>query len=78
MDIRLVDLGIAEDIINRVKSTTEQILEELFETSTSGGGVEIDTRRESISKNVWVAKDRVRLAWSQAVGRRRSARGFDV
>lgn len=72
--IRLVDLGIAEDFLNRAKSTTKQILEELFETGTSGGGVEIDTRRKSISMNVWVAKDRVRLARSQDDDQH----GFDI
>jgi hypothetical protein len=35
MDVRLVDLGVAEDLLNRVKSTTEEILAELFETGTS-------------------------------------------
>ena len=35
MDVRLVDLKIAEDLLNRVRSTTEVILEEHFETGTS-------------------------------------------
>ena len=43
MDVRLVDLGVAEDFLNRFKSTTEEILAELFETGTSEGGVEVDT-----------------------------------
>ena len=43
MDIRLVDLGIAEDLLNRIKSTTEEILAELFKTGTSEGSVEVDT-----------------------------------
>jgi len=37
MNVRLVDLGIAEDFLNRVKSTAEEILAELFKTGTSKG-----------------------------------------
>ena len=43
MDIQLVDHGIAEDLLNRVKSIMEEILAELFETSTSEGSVEVNT-----------------------------------
>ena len=43
MDVRLVDLGVAEDLLNGVKSLTEEILAELFETGTSERSVEIDT-----------------------------------
>ena len=36
MDIRLVYLGVLpKDLLNRIKSSTEKILEELFETGTS-------------------------------------------
>ena len=36
MDIRLVYFGVLpEDLLNRVKSSTAKILEELFETGTS-------------------------------------------
>ena len=49
MDIRLVDLGVAEDLLNRFKSTTEKILAELFETGTSEGSVEINTLIERVN-----------------------------
>ena len=35
MDIRFVDLEIVEDLLNSVRSTTEDVLEKLFETGTS-------------------------------------------
>jgi hypothetical protein len=35
MDVGPVNLGVAEDFLDRVKSATEQILVKLFETSTS-------------------------------------------
>ena len=41
MNVRLDDLGVAKDLLNRF---TEKILSELFETGTSEGSVlEIDT-----------------------------------
>jgi len=43
MDIGFVNLGVAKDLLDRLESTTEKVLAKLFETSTSGGGVEIDT-----------------------------------
>ena len=46
MDVQFVDLGVTEDLLNRFKSTTEEILAELFETGTSEGSVEIDTLDE--------------------------------
>ena len=48
MDVRLVDLGVTEDIFNKVKSTAEEILAELFETVTSDGTAEIDTLEERV------------------------------
>jgi hypothetical protein len=41
-----VNFGIAEDLLDRVESTTEEILAQLFETSTSEGGVEVVTLKE--------------------------------
>ena len=35
MDVQLVDLGILGKFLDRVKSTTEKVLAELFETGTS-------------------------------------------
>ena len=53
MHLRLFDLGIAEDLLNRVRSTTEDILEELFETGTSERSCGSQyTQRESISVDV--------------------------
>jgi len=50
MNIRLVDLGITEDFLNKVKSTAEEILAELFKTGMSKGSVEVNgclgSRRE--------------------------------
>ena len=74
MHVRLFDLGIAEDLLNRVRSTTENILEELFETGTSERSCGSQyTQRESISVDVWVAenKKRVRLVERSQVARRR-------
>jgi NAD-specific glutamate dehydrogenase len=52
MDVRLVDLGIAENLINIAKSTTEEILAELVETGTSEGSVEVDLDGCSCSRRV--------------------------
>jgi hypothetical protein len=51
MNVRLVDLGVAEDLLNRFKSTTEEILAELFETGTSERSVEVDTLEERVDFN---------------------------
>jgi hypothetical protein len=53
MDIQLVDLGsgVMEDLLNRFKSTMEQILTELFETGMSEGSVEVDTLKEQVYFN---------------------------
>ena len=48
MDVRLVDLKFTEDLLNRFKSTTEEILAELFETGTSEGSVEVDALQERV------------------------------
>ena len=68
MDVRLVNLGIAEDLLNRVRSTTNDILAEGFSrTGTSEGSEVIHSKRESISSDVLGAEKRVRVARSQAV-----------
>ena len=51
MDVRLVDLRVAEDLLNRFKGTTEEILAELFEAGMSEGGVEINTLKEGVNFN---------------------------
>jgi hypothetical protein len=43
--------GIAKAFLNRVESTTEEIQAQLFETSTSEGGVEVDTLKEGVELN---------------------------
>jgi len=50
MDVQLqvVDLGVTEDLLNRFKSTAEEILAELFKTSMSEGGIEINSLFEGI------------------------------
>ena len=45
MDVRPVDLGVVEDLLNKFKSTPEEILAELFETGTSE---ESDTLEERV------------------------------
>ena len=61
-----------EDLLNRFKSTMEQILTEM---GMSEGSVEVDTLKEqvyiyiSMDLDVWVAEKRVCLARSQAVWR---------
>ena len=51
MDIRLVNFGITEDLLNGVESTTEKILAQLFETSMSKRSVEVDTLKERVDFN---------------------------
>ena len=48
MDVRLIDLRVALDLLNRIKSTAEKILAELFETRTSERSVEINTLKERV------------------------------
>jgi hypothetical protein len=43
MDRRLVDLGITEDTLNWLHGAAEEILAQLFETSTGDGAVEVFT-----------------------------------
>ena len=66
MNVRLDDLGVAKDLLNRF---TEKILSELFETGTNEGSVlEIDTLEGRV--DFGVGEERVRLAHSQAVRKR--------
>jgi len=51
MHLTLVDLGVMEDLLDGFESTTEEILAELLETSTSERGVEINTLIERINLN---------------------------
>ena len=61
MDVRL------QVVDKRIKSTYYEILTELFETGTSEGSVEVDTLTERVDFD----------GYSQAVRRRRIARGFE-
>ena len=49
MHVQFVDLGVAEDLLNRFKSTAEEILAELFETGASEESVEVDTLKERVN-----------------------------
>jgi hypothetical protein len=51
MDVRLVNLRVAEDLLNRFKSTAVKILAEIFETGTSETSVEIDIVKERVDFN---------------------------
>jgi hypothetical protein len=48
MHVRLADLGVPEDLLNKVKSAREEIPAELFETHTSVGSVEVDSLKERV------------------------------
>ena len=68
MDVRLVNLGIAEDLLNRVRSTTNDILAEgSLKRARVREVKSIHSKRESISADVLGAEKRVRVARSQAV-----------
>ena len=49
MDVTLVDLGVTKDLLDGLKSTTEEVLAELFEASTGERGVEVDTLKEGVN-----------------------------
>jgi hypothetical protein len=48
VNARLVNLGIAEDLLDGLESSTEEILAKFLETSTGERGVKIDTLEERI------------------------------
>ena len=47
VDLGLVDLRIAEDLLNRLESAVEEILAKLLEAGTREVGVEVNTLEES-------------------------------
>jgi len=64
-----LDFQVMENLLNKLKGTTEEILAKLFETCMSKGSVEVNTLEERVdSMEVWVV-ERVRLARSQAMCR---------
>ena len=48
MDVSLVDLGVAEDLLDGLESASEEILAQLLETGTGEGSVEVDTLEERV------------------------------
>ena len=48
MHVALVDLRVAEHLLNGFERAAEVILEELFEARTSDGGIEVDTLVERV------------------------------
>ena len=53
MDVQFVNLRVVEDFLNRFKSTTEEILAQLFKMGLSEGSIElIPLKSESISMDV--------------------------
>ena len=51
VDVGLVNLGIAEDLLDRFESTSEEVLAQALEMVTSEGGVEVDTVDEILDLN---------------------------
>lgn len=48
MDVRLVNLGVAEDLLDGLEGGTEEVLAELLEAGTGEGSVEVDTLEERV------------------------------
>lgn len=48
VDVRLVDLGIPENLLDGLESATEKVLAEFLESSTGEGSVEVDTLEEGV------------------------------
>jgi len=55
LHIAFVNLGVAEDFLNRLEGTAEEVLAKLLEASTGDGGVKVDPHKESISTEIWMA-----------------------
>ena len=51
VNVGLVDLGVTEDLLDRLESGAEEVLAELLETGTSERGVEIDTLIKGVDLN---------------------------
>lgn len=48
VNVRLVDLRVTEDLLNRLERGAEEILAKLFETRTGEGGVEVDALEQRV------------------------------
>jgi hypothetical protein len=48
VDVRLVDLRVAEDLLDRVEGRAEEVLAQFLEAGTGEGGVEVDTLEERV------------------------------
>ncbi|ROW17094.1 hypothetical protein VPNG_01039 [Cytospora leucostoma] len=48
VDLRLVDLSVGQDTVNRLQGRAEEVLAQLLETSTGDGGVEVDTLEQGV------------------------------
>ena len=48
MDVGLVDLGVAKDLLNGLEGGAEEVLAQLLETRTSERRVEVDTLEERV------------------------------
>jgi hypothetical protein len=78
MDVRLVNLRVTEDPFNRVQSVKKEILAQFLKTGTRYRGMEVDTLEKRVDLNGCLSrKDSAHLARSQAVRRRRRARGSE-
>ena len=51
MNAVLVDLRIAENLLDWIKGRTEEVPAKFFETGTSDGGVKVDTLVEGVDLN---------------------------
>jgi len=51
MNFRFINLGVCEDAVDWGGGRSEKVLAELFETSTSDGGIEVNTLKERVDFN---------------------------